>query len=327
MEVVRVNALREVDHDGATVRFLPYEEYVAWRDVGLRGQLPDGRPDPAWRGRHGERNAMFADLLLVTGMRLTEASSLLVTELPPPLGGRRAGDLHLPPTITKRARSRTVYVSRRVLQGLHHYLEIERDELVHRRSAAGAYERTDEWTRVASAGRTSVQLAEGSRVQCRELSIESRLRLLRADGTGPSEPLWLWLGENGLPLARSTWQAVFRRANERCARLGLDVEVHPHMLRHSFAVHMLGLLLRQTVKALRLKPGEPLMSRQVKRMLVGDPLRRLQLLLGHRHRETVFIYLDVLDEAQEIVLAALREWDEQAEALGRVRLDDEDEAA
>ena len=71
-----------------------------------------------------------------------------------------------------------------------------------------------------------------------------------------------------------------------------------------------------------MEPGETLMSQQVKRLLVGDPLRKLQLLLGHRQRETVFVYLDVLDEAQEIVLSALREWDEQAEALSRVRLED-----
>jgi hypothetical protein len=52
-------------------------------------------------------------------------------------------------------------------------------------------------------------------------------------------------------------------------------------------------------------------------------LRRLQLLLGHRNSDTVFIYLDMLDEAQEIVLAALREWDEQAEALARAGEEEE----
>jgi hypothetical protein len=87
---------------------------------------------------------------------------------------------------------------------------------------------------------------------------------------------------------------------------------------------MLGLLLRQTVRALRREPGETLMSQQVKRQLVGDPLRRLQLLLGHRHRETTFVYLDVLDEAQQIVLAALHDWDERAEALTRVPAEDDE---
>jgi site-specific recombinase XerD len=327
-EVVRVNALREfVEENADTVPFLSYEDYLVWRDVGLRGQLLDGRPDPTWRGRNGERNAMFADLLVVTGMRLTEASSLLVTEVPPLLDRRKVGDLHLSPTITKRAKARTVFISRRVLRDMHHYLEIERDELVHRKLATGSYAQATDWMGVVSSNRTSLRMAVGARKQYRDLTIKDRLLLRQMDGTRSGAPLWLWLGEDGQPLARSTWQAVFRRANERCARLGLDLEVHPHKLRHTFAVHMLGLLLRQTVKALRLEPGESLMSQRVKRVLVGDPLRRLQLLLGHRHRETVFIYLDVLDEAQEIVLAALRDWDEQAEALTRVRDYDTDGAA
>lgn len=118
----------------------------------------------------------------------------------------------------------------------------------------------------------------------------------------------------------AAWQSVFQRANDRCARFGLDFDVHPHTLRHSHAVHMLGLLLRQTVRALRMQPGETLTSQQVKRLLVGDPLRKLQLLMGHRHLSTTFVYLDVLDEAQEIVLSALDEWDEQSEALSRVNV-------
>ncbi len=59
------------------MRFVPFEDYLLWRDVGLRGRLPDGRADPSWRGRHDERNALFADLLIYTGMRLGEASCLL----------------------------------------------------------------------------------------------------------------------------------------------------------------------------------------------------------------------------------------------------------
>jgi integrase len=88
---------------------------------------------------------------------------------------------------------------------------------------------------------------------------------------------------------------------------------------------MLGLLLRHTVRALRREQGATLMSQQVKRLLIGDPLRKLQLLMGHARRETTLLYLDVLDEAQEIVLAALDEWDRQADqaaALSRVQLDD-----
>ena len=50
-------------------------------------------------------------------------------------------------------------------------------------------------------------------------------------------------------------------------------------------------------------------------------LRKLQLLLGHAQEATVYTYLDVLDEAQEIVVAALDEWDAQAAALEHLALD------
>lgn len=61
------------------------------------GELPDGRPDVSWCGRKGERNALFADSLVCTGMRLGEGSSLLVTGVPLPVHGlqRVRRDVHL----------------------------------------------------------------------------------------------------------------------------------------------------------------------------------------------------------------------------------------
>ncbi|MDN5757061.1 MAG: hypothetical protein L0H59_00800, partial [Tomitella sp.] len=78
---------------------------------------------------------------------------------------------------------------------------------------------------------------------------------------------------------------------------------------------LLGLLLRQTVRALGMHEDRGFTHAEVKRLLIGNPLRKLQLLLGHSHESTVYTYLDVLDEAQEIVLAALDDWDVQAAAL------------
>ncbi|MFE9438238.1 hypothetical protein ACFYO2_04350 [Streptomyces sp. NPDC006602] len=140
-----------------------------------------------------------------------------------------------------------------------------------------------------------------------------RRRLVRRTG----EPLWLWLADDGRPLESAAWQAVFRRANARCASFGIEIEVHPHTLRHTYAVYMLGLLLRQTVRALGRPLDGPLSHAELRRLLIGNPMRTLQLLLGHAREATVYVYLDVLDEAQEIVLAALAEWDAQSVALER----------
>ncbi|MFH9425055.1 site-specific integrase [Streptomyces sp. NPDC017529] len=137
---MRVNAEHVTDPEDEPVRFVTFEDYLLWRDVGLRGELPEGGRDPRWRGRNGERNAMFADLIVYTGMRLSEASSLLVPEIPPLVTGRRiTGDVHLSKAVTKRNKARTVFMTLRMLRSLHHFIDIERDELVARRLAEGVY--------------------------------------------------------------------------------------------------------------------------------------------------------------------------------------------
>jgi site-specific recombinase XerD len=324
---VRVNALQEPDGQTEPIRFVAFEDYLLWRDVGLRGQMPDGRVDPAWRGRHGERNAMFADLLICTGMRLGEAASLLLPEIPPLSGGRGLGDVRLSAAVTKRSKARTVFVNRRTLVNLHRYIDIERDELVTRTRRGGVYTRTGDAVLVRRVGHATLTLADGrgSRPYSR-IGVEERQRLMAVTEAGElAGPLALWLGRDGTPLKFSTWQSAFHRANQRCARFDLGISVSPHTLRHSFAVHMLGLLLRQTVRALGSDVDRRLTGAQVKRLLIGNPMRKLQLLLGHSQESTVYTYLDVLDEAQEIVLSALDEWDAQAAAFEKVTTDVDDD--
>src|SRR3546814_14169460 len=63
------------------VRFVTMDDYRIFRDVGLRGLALDGTERPGARDRNGLRNALFADLLVTTGLRLEEASGLLAAEL------------------------------------------------------------------------------------------------------------------------------------------------------------------------------------------------------------------------------------------------------
>ena len=56
--------------------------YRQWRDVGIRGFSPGGLPDPAFHGRFASRNAAFTDLMIRTGLRLSEQVGMSLFELP-----------------------------------------------------------------------------------------------------------------------------------------------------------------------------------------------------------------------------------------------------
>ncbi|MCE7010479.1 hypothetical protein LWC34_47910 [Kibdelosporangium philippinense] len=66
------NAEREVEDGTGRLRFLAYEDYLVWRDVWLRGSCPTARRIRVGVVGTGERNGVFADLLVCTGMRLRE---------------------------------------------------------------------------------------------------------------------------------------------------------------------------------------------------------------------------------------------------------------
>ncbi len=84
-----------------------------------------------------------------------------------------------------------------------------------------------------------------------------RARYLKADASAPQA---LLLGRNG---TRLTAQAIWQRLRVRGQQAGLQTPVHPHMLRHSFASHLL--------------------------QSSGD-LRGVQELLGHANISTTQVY-------------------------------------
>lgn len=67
------------------------------------------------------------------------------------------------------------------------------------------------------------------------LAAVARWLALRAKGVKPGESA-LFTGRTGRRLSP---REVQRRIKQRAAAAGLDVDVHPHMLRHSFASHVL----------------------------------------------------------------------------------------
>jgi site-specific recombinase XerC len=134
---------------------------------------------------------------------------------------------------------------------------------------------------------------------------DERRRLVLCDRSGKAlEPASFWLSEIGLPIAPNSWEAAFARASRRCQDAGLAIDVSPHQLRHSFAVHMLDMLTRQRFGDVS---NEVDLSGATYRRLLGDPLLQVQRLLGHSSLATTYIYLDHLAACHDTIDAAVEE--------------------
>ena len=84
------------------------------------------------------------------------------------------------------------------------------------------------------------------------------------------------------------------------------------MLRHTFAVHMLSLLIRAQIGAV-LAPHDH--HGAAYRRIIGDPLQKLQRLLGHSSITSTYIYLDCLEESRALVDAAAARWADDLDAV------------
>lgn len=315
--MVSYNRAREPAARHGDVRFLALDRFLLFRDVGLRGRLPDGTEDPHWRGRHGERNALFAELLATTGLRLAEAANLLACELPnldgPDVRDRRLLPFRLPAAIAKGAKAREIRLPRRLLRQLLDYVELERANAL---VCGGAHPRDSgrgDLIVAAEVDRKTITLAQGHRPPRRLrldlLSPAERQRLVIAtDNDGKPTPALLWLTEAGGVMTPAAWSAVFRRASARCRAFGIDLNVTPHMLRHTFAVHMLSMLIRAQIgTVVRSGAGDSAGGGAYRRM-IGDPLQKLQRLMGHASITSTHVYLDSLEESRALIDAAMDGW-------------------
>lgn len=292
--------------DTAPIRFLTVEQYLFFRDVGLYGLSPEGARDPAFNGEQAFRNKLFADLLVTTGLRLGEAAALTRLEIPAP--STRAARLAIAGPTAKRGKPRDVLVPAAVADRLRFYLRGARAEIVecHRARALG-----DDEIAVSVDGQG---VRKGSaQVDLSLVEPERRWRMVE-NGPRGVDPLALFLGRGARPVRPQAWERVFEAASARCATFDLvDLpnvgRVTPHMLRHTFAVHTLSALLTEQVRRGEMQ-GEP--GAMALRHVAENPLRRLQKLLGHSQVSTTYTYLDCLDEANELVDAALERWDTDA---------------
>lgn len=276
------------------IQWLPARSYRQWRDVGLRGYGPDGLPDPLFRGRWADRNSVFSDLMVRTGMRLSEQASLSVFELP---AIREQSGYHrfwLPGSIAKSDSARWVYIPSAILRELHAYIDLDRRTVIARAQAKGRYKRAGQGYLVLDDRHVTTSVLAEGRANLSHLTAEERRCLLVAGPNG-LEPAALWLTEDGLPMSVSSWKDLFRQANDRCAKHGVSLRAHAHMLRHTFAVITLEQLQRGHIASLaQLNPAQ----RGQYTRVFGDPLDWVRRRLGHRSVTTTQIYLHALEELE-----------------------------
>ena len=291
----------------ATIRWLGDEQYILYRDVGMLGLRPDGTACGGFRGRNGVRNAAFADLLRGSGARVQEGSHLLVFELPElPAGDPVLVDLPLPAPICKGGVGRTTWLPLDALRRLHRYVTFERAVVASRSRwrPKGALEVTDA---DAVGGRI-----DGRRVRWARLGPVERRRLVMPDGGSPL----LMLSATGS--AMTDWEEVFTAATARCR--GFDssfpASVHPHMLRHTFAVHALAWLQREAARIAinNAKAGDTAVMAHYQRTL--DPLIALRDLLGHSSVSTTQVYLQLRNTSRLWATVEIDDSDEFGDELG-----------
>ncbi len=299
------------------VQWLPPPEYRLWRDVGVRGFSPDGLPRGTFRGRWGARNATFCDLMVRTGLRVSEQAALTVLEVPSDSGSAGYQRFWLSAAIAKGGSARWVYVPPSVINDLNAYVAIDRPAVVAAAREQDRYRRIRRPLVIEDPGRhvaTEVTAQGVSRtVKLTNLTASERRRLLveRPDGV---EPAALWLGEHGWPLSADAWKKMFADANDRCSAVGVPLAAHAHMLRHTFAVVTLEQLQRGHLAALaEMSPDQ----RGHYTRIFGDPLDWVRRRLGHRSVVTTQIYLHALAELEMHTRMALVPdgWDDPPTAL------------
>lgn len=281
------------------VKWLEPAAVRRWIDIGLRGFDTQGFETPHSRmNRTGTRDAAFADFLYGSGLRVSEAASMLISELPETHGhSRQYRSGRLASSCAKGGSARQWWCPRVSLGDVWSYIEGQRAEWVRNAQRNGRYRNLNNLFIVEPTPSGALRFkrgapigSNGQPVSLDVLDPVTRLQLY-IETTSGIEPLGIWLNENGLPRKSHAWQGTFRTGNERLERAG-----HPqfrctaHMLRHSFALrwYSIGRLLWD--RRLSMLTDE---EQRDFRTQFGDTWHFVQTLLGHRHPQTtVDIYLE-----------------------------------
>ena len=287
---------RESSHTGQrrAIRWFTPAMYRLWRDVGVRGHLTSGGEDPGFRGRWAARHAAYTDAMIRTGLRISEQTSLSVYEIPESTTGLVNFRTLLPSVIAKGGTGRAIYLPRTVLEDIWDYVELERRDAIDYARAHRLYERIDEPLFINDPADPKVLMPNGKRRDIRSLGHTDRRRVLIRTSEGLA-PAALWLNQFGMPSRVSAWESMFDAANDRCERVGVALRCNPHLLRHSFAVITLEQLWRGHLEVLG---AQTEVQRRTYQMVYGDPLRWVQMRLGHARMSSTLVYQHTLHELE-----------------------------
>lgn len=277
------------------VRWVTPRTYRMWLSLGIEGYLLNETRNSSFRGRNVLRNKAMMEMMFGSGLRITEAASLLQLELPVRSIHGGFHEAHLSAATAKGRAARTWYLLDNALSLVENYVATSRSASVDKARRAGRYDDAS-WLNVSDTKVTTDAISIKYQGRWRNLDnveIFDRRRLLIAAENGP-EPMWLWLSESGVPLPIGAWTDVMSDANDRVSmvfgearedrRLRSNVrepKLSPHSLRHSFALYML-IALHQ---ALDRRDGrtDPSDYNEERYRMAWEMVRDL---LGHRHEST-----------------------------------------
>jgi len=258
----------------------------------LEGLTPDGSKPFPTKGRNLTRNAVLARLMIAAGLRRQELAFITSYELPrlPKENTEMPVDFFLPGSITKGGKARTTWVDFDTLTQVHEYLRWDRD-IAARKSAWAPKPSTGSALHVESPDAMGARI-EGELRSWSDVTLNERARLVAPEGGS----CLLGLCSTGAPFR--AFETILRRVSARITR-EMDERfphVHPHMLRHTFAMNTLELLVRGFYDAVARTSSQTNQNPAVALyMTQQDPIMVLRDLLGHSTVTTTQLYLDRLD--------------------------------